>query len=218
MKLSKETIIISVIGIIFVIGMGLLIWKSPGVVDNSQPKDPAILVRDNSHMTGVKGAKVTVVEFGDYQCPACGAASPAINAVIAKYKSNPDFNFVFRNFPLPQHGNAQVAAEAAEAAGAQGKYWEMNEILYAHQSEWENSTTPIDLFAGYAGKISGIDVEKFKADVTANKYNDFIQSDMADGNTLGIDHTPSIFLQGKEMKDVSEQGMESLIDPLLAAK
>src|SRR5438552_3274427 len=134
--MKKQVLILIGLGIV-IIGGGILLMLRSGSFSASptnQPlADPGKLVRDNSHMTSKLNAKVTVVEFGDYQCPACGYAYPILKQVLEdQYKDNPDVNFVFRNFPLPQHANAPAAAEAAEAAGAQGKYWFMHDLLYEH--------------------------------------------------------------------------------------
>ncbi len=219
MKPSKEAITISIIGLVFLIIIGVLIWKSSSFVAPAtvSTEGQAILARSDSHMTGSSTAKVTMVEFGDYECPACGAAYPILKQVTDSYQNNPNFNFVFRNFPLPQHQYAKMSAEAAEAAGAQGKYWQMHDMLYAGQGDWDPTKTkdPLSIFAGYAQKI-GLDVNKFKADVQANAYQDRINADLADVGKLGLDHTPTIYINGKEQTNVSLAVMKATIDSLIA--
>jgi len=215
MKISREAWTITIISAVFVIIIGLLVWKSPGFTSSTTPVDQTLLVHPANHMTGTLGAKVTLVEFGDYQCPACGAAYPAIKQAVDAYKTNSNFNFVFRNFPLPQHANALIAAEAAEAAGAQGKYWEMHDALYTNQNEWAESSDPLSFFVKYATAI-GLDANKFKSDVSANKYKDVISADQSDDTKLGLDHTPTVFLNGVEATDLSVAGLKAKIDPLLA--
>src|ERR1700675_3384590 len=117
--MTKESKIIFSIAAVVIIGMIALISLSP---KESKFTDTSLLLSHANHMTGVATAKVNIVEFADYQCPACGIAYPILKQVIDTYGKNPDFNFVFRNFPLSQHKNALIAAEAAEAASAQGKF------------------------------------------------------------------------------------------------
>lgn len=190
-----------VVGIIVVIGAFFLMRGEPKPQQAGAPVDQSSLVRESSHMTGKVGAKATLVEFGDYQCPACGAVEPLIKQVIETYKINPDFNFVFRNFPLPQHQNALIAAESAEAAGAQGKFWEMNEMIYEHQTEWENSAQAIDVFAGYAQQL-GLNVDRFKQEALGNKYAEVINADQQDGNKLGVNATPTFYLNGEKLPGI----------------
>ena len=220
MKINKEGIILGVIGILFLAGMGFVIIKtasSPATLPGSvvPAGDMSILVKDDSHMTGSPTAKVQMVEFGDYECPFCAQAAPTLKIVADEYKSNPNFNFVFRNFPLPQHQFALVAAEAAEAAGAQGKFWEMNQMIYGSQDAWVNSKDPVSLFVTYATSL-GLNVNEFKSDIATNKYSAFINTDLADGTTIGIQHTPTVYLNGVEATDLSQKALETQINALLA--
>jgi protein-disulfide isomerase len=153
-----------------------------------------ILVRNDSHVIKATGAKVTVVEFGDFQCPACGVAYPVVKQIENDYKGK--INFAFREYPLKVHPNGYSAALAAESAGGQGKFWEMFDKLYSKQSEWSDKNDPTDVFAGYAKDI-GIDVDKFKQDLKNKKYDAKIQADVNDGNQVGINATPTFFINGK---------------------
>ena len=138
------------------------------------------------------------MEFGDYECPFCASLNPAIIQLMDNYKNNKDFNFVFRNFPLPQHQFAKLAAEAAESAGAQGKFWEMHDLIYANQNTWVASTNPLDIYAGYAQSL-GMNTDQFRTDVQANKYKDKINTDLADANALGVNSTPTLYLNGNKI-------------------
>ncbi len=198
--MSRETKIMIGIGLAFVaviavIGFGIKSQMNPTPADNT------LLIKASSHSTANPSAKVNLVEFGDYQCPACGAAYPVVKKITDDYKTNPNFNFVFRNFPLSQHQNAQIAAQAAEASGAQGKYWEMHDALYENQDKWSENGKPLDLFVGYAQKI-GLDINKFKADVQSSKYSSVISSDYQDGVALGVNSTPTFYLNGKAIVGV----------------
>lgn len=197
--MSNEIKVFIIAAVIF-IGLGSLLF----LFGNPQPKpegasvDANSLVRSNSHMTGATTAKVTLVEFGDFQCPACKSYAPVIKQVIAQYRDNPNFNFVFRNFPLAQHLNAKKAAAAAEAAGEQGKYWEMYEALYDKQSEWETSQDPIPAFTVYAASL-GLNVEEFKKAITEDRFTQIINTDTNDGLKLQVNSTPTFFINGQKL-------------------
>ena len=198
--MSQEAKILSIIGgvslVIIVIAVILLGKSNPNPTNASnQAVDPSLLVRADSNKIATSSAKVTVVEFGDYQCPSCGAAFPILQQMLRDY--NGKINFVFRNFPLSIHQNAQAAAEAAEAAGAQGKYWPMHDMLYDKQNEWGDAANPLPLFDTYAQSL-GLDINKFNDDVTHNKYSDKIAKDQADGNSLGVNATPTIYIDNKQ--------------------
>ncbi len=115
--MEKEAKVILSISVLVIIGVILFIIL--GSKSTTPTLSSSALLDNAIHMTGKKDAKVTIVEFGDFECPACGQFSSVSKQLIDTYGKNPEFNFVFRNFPLPQHKNALIAAEAAEAAGAQ---------------------------------------------------------------------------------------------------
>ncbi len=188
---------ISVVTLVLVIGAAFLFGgnSSSTSAQNAQPiKNTGALVHTDSHEINAH-AKVMLVEFGDFQCPACGAEYPIITQLLQTY--NGKINFVFRNFPLPQHQNAQTAAEAAEAAGTQGKFFEMYNLLYTNQSTW-GETQPnkaMDYFTQYA-KALRLNMNNFKSDVTSKKYANKIQKDINDGYAVGVNATPTFFLNG----------------------
>ncbi len=216
--MTKEVKILLGIAILVIIGGVLLaIFANPQPEQPGQTVDSNSLIRESSHMTGKKDSKVTVVEFGDFQCPACGAAHPEVKAVLEQYKDNPNVNFVFRNFPLDTiHPNAHISAEAAEAAGAQGKYWEMHDMLYEKQNEWSASLTPLDFFAQYATQL-GLNVDEFKTAIQQRRFADVINTDYKDGETAGVNSTPTFFINGtKQNKVLQRDELKSLIEAELA--
>ncbi|MDO8493436.1 MAG: thioredoxin domain-containing protein [bacterium] len=213
--MSNENKIVGGICLAFFIVIAYLFWMGPSLDQSTQIKNPDLLVKDNSHMTGKKGAKVTMVEFGDYQCPACATVNPDIKKIVETYKDNPDFNFVFRNFPLSQHKNAIPAAEAAESAGAQGKYFEMGTQLYENQREWSELDDAMPMFKKYAIAI-GLEMVQFDSDMTQHKFASVIQADAVDGNGLFVDHTPTVYLNGLEIRDLNFPVIKAKIDELLA--
>jgi len=192
----KVVIGIGIVTVIIVVAGAFFLGGSSSPDKPTPPADPKILIRSDSHEEKVPGAKVTLVEFGDFECPACGASYPIVTQILQNYKGK--INFVFRNFPLASvHPNATIAAEAAEAAGAQGKFFDMYNTLYSNQGEWGESKNPMDFFLKYAKNI-GLDVNKFKAEVQANKYDSKIQKDENDGNALAVQATPTFFINGQQ--------------------
>lgn len=146
------------------------------------------------HTEGNPNAKVVIIEYADYQCPGCNAAAPAIRDAVAKNKD--DVLLVYRNFPLPTlHPNARAASAAAEAAGLQGKFWEMHDLLFENKSEWAEASvdTRDDYFAGYAESL-GLNVDQFKTDVSSDNVTKKIDYDTALAKKQGLSGTPSIFV------------------------
>lgn len=213
--MTKEVKIMIAIAAVVLVGGGLLFWSS-----NVTPATPGTavdaksLVRDTSHMTGNKDAKVTLVEFGDYECPYCAQEEPIVERIREEYKSNTNFNFVFRHFPLSQHATAKPAAEAAEAAGEQGKFWEMHHKLYAEQKSWVENDNHAALFEGYAREL-GLDVGKFNQSWKGNKFADVIDADTKDGNAAGVAGTPTFFLNGEKLTTYSYEDLKKAIDEKL---
>lgn len=162
--------------------------------------DTQLLVREDSYKISTDQALVTVVEFADFQCPACASAQPLVKQLMKDYSAS--VNFVFRHFPLPQHQNAIAAALAAEAAGEQGKFWEMQDLLFENQSEWSESDHPTEIFNKYAQEL-GINNNFTKA-VDDQKLKDKILRDQNDGHSLGVNSTPTFFVNGKKIDNYSQ--------------
>jgi protein-disulfide isomerase len=175
--------------------------------------DKGEYIRDDSSRIGSKDAKVQLVEFGDYQCPSCGAAYPVIKQAMADY--NGQVALVFREFPLTIHQNAEAGARAAEAAGIQGKYTEMHDKLFETQDRWNSSLDPQKVFAGYA-KDLGLDVNKFNSDFNSSAVIDKIRQDKGDGNALGVHATPTLYINGKEVPSAGSSDLRAAIDAALA--
>ena len=144
-------------------------------------------------------AKVVLVEYGDYQCPSCGGVYTPIKTAMEAYKDK--VAFVFRNFPLTTiHPNARAASAAAEAAGLQGKFWEMHDQLYEAQNDWSTLTGDqrTDVFVGYAKEL-GLDEARFKTDLAGKQVNTKISFDQAIGNKLKVNSTPTLYLNGEQL-------------------
>jgi|SRR5215207_3959781 len=165
---------------------------------------------------GGANAPITIEEFSDFQCPACGVLEPGLRKVVKDYGDR--VRLVFRNFPLVQaHQHAFLAARAAEAAGQQGKFWEMHDALYDHQDEWSKSMEPRVQFDSYATRL-GLDVQRFKTDMERPDIVERIKADMLRGNSLNVRGTPTVYLNGRELmpgKLVSEADLRREIDSTL---
>src|SRR3989338_725972 len=198
--MTKEAKIISGVGVIFFALFALLIYKT-NTGSQIAIADPNLLIGQLSYMTGTKEAKVNIVEFGDYQCPACAYASPIVQELVKAYKNNPNVNFVFRNFPLPQHSNLMTPAGAPEAARVQGKFLEMSEMLYGRQNEWSGNSKALEIFIGYAKEL-GLDINLFTDSVSQEKFKDIIIKDRSDGQALGVNSTPSFFINGEKLNGI----------------
>ncbi|OGE30815.1 hypothetical protein A2631_03955 [Candidatus Daviesbacteria bacterium RIFCSPHIGHO2_01_FULL_44_29] len=146
---------------------------------------------------GSDSAKVKLVEFSDFQCPACKAAHPTVKSILAE--KNPNIQYIYRDYPLSQHLNSRAAANAGREAAMQGKFWQMSDMLFETQSDWENLPNPSDYFAKLATDL-GIDGTKVKQAVEGNKYNQLIQEDTNDGNSYGLNATPTFYLNGRAVK------------------
>jgi len=161
---------------------------SERLVDLAVPVDPK---RD--HIRGSDAAPVTLVEYGDFECPYCGRAEPAVREIVAEFGE--DLRFVFRHLPLADvHPNAQLAAEAAEAAGAQGKFWEMHDLLFEHQ----DALKPMDL-VGYAGDL-GLDVDRFTDELRRRVYAARVAEDIDTADQSGVTGTPTFFVNGRRQQ------------------
>lgn len=164
-------------------------------IQEAQPQSGNI----GEHVYGNKDSKVILVEYGDFQCAGCGAAFPTVRQVKEKYKD--DIAFVYRNFPITSiHPNALVAAATAEAAGKQGKFWEMHDTLFESQDEWKDATIEnrAGIFESYAKELN-LDIDTFKDEVAASTTTQKINFDTALGKKQGVNSTPTFFLNGREL-------------------
>lgn len=144
-------------------------------------------------------AAVTLVEYSDFQCPACATLFPIINSLETEFGN--DIRFVYRHFPLNQiHFHANAAARASEAAGNQGKFWEMHDRLFETQTFWSSQDNVEEIFAGYAADF-GLDAEQFMNDFNAQETNDRVGADYRGGISAGVNSTPSFFLNGEQIQN-----------------
>ncbi|MFA5004422.1 MAG: thioredoxin domain-containing protein [Candidatus Saccharimonadales bacterium] len=212
---------LGIIAAILIIFVGVVAFtgnKTPST-GNAQP---------TNHTTGKTTSSVTLVEYGDYECPACESFQPVVNQITAKYSDR--VKFQFRNLPLSSiHPNAFAGARAAEAADKQGKFWQMHEALYQNSnwSQWSTSKDPNPFFEQYAQQL-GLNVTTFKADFASSAVNDSINADIAAFKKTGQQEaTPTYFLNGtyisnSNLLDASNQpsfdAFAKLLDAELAKK
>lgn len=172
----------------------------------------AILVSPDSQKTGTESF-LKIVEFGDYQCPACAIYHPFIKQLLLDFPGKIDF--VYRNFPLPSHKNAKISAYAAEAAGLQGKFWEMHNKLFEAQGAWSDLDNPKDVFIEYAVSL-GLDKNKFLEDIDSQAVKNVIDRGLSDGRLAGISSTPTFFINGEEMALVGTyEELKRLVEDIL---
>lgn len=223
MTLTTESKIIGAIGVltavILVIGI-IFLSRTPSPNQPVQvSEDQAnLLVRENSFQTAKDSGKLAVVEFADLECPACRSVAPIVEQVKSEYGDR--INFVYRHFPLPQHKNAIKAAIAAEAAGNQGKFWEMANLLYERQPDWESQSSsddPESKFVSYAEDLE-LDMDKFNTDYKAEINKDKIMSDQSDGNVLGVNSTPTFFINGTKYSVTSVDQFKQILDSELSSE
>ncbi len=221
MKLTTEAKTLLGIGIVtLVLLIGGVFFLSKNAPPSADPNitDSTVIEKDklikaDSYQTASQSAKVTVVEFLDYECEACGAAHPIVKKVLNEYGNK--VNYVVRNFP--NHTNSIAAANAVEAAGEQGKYWEMHNMMFERQTEWSEQKVPqSDKFLGFAQGI-GLNLEQFKDSTGTNKFSDKITRDKNEGISIGVDATPTFYINGvKKVGVIPYDEWKKMIDAELS--
>lgn len=167
-------------------------------------------VEVKSHVKGSDSAAVTLVEYSDFQCPACGAFQPVLNEVLAQHGDK--IKFEYKHYPLVQiHPFAEPAARAAEAAGQQGKFFEYADMLFAKQAEWSKGSNPTGFFTRYATEL-GLDMELFAKHQKSSVLADNVKANMMEARGLGLTGTPSFYLNGVKMENATFDDFKAQID------
>lgn len=158
---------------------------------------------------GKADAPVTVIEYADFQCPACGAfANQGFAAIDQKYIETGKVHLIYHDFPLPQHANAIAAASAARCAAEQNAFWPMNKLLFANQSQWESQPLPQPQFLLYAGELK-LDKTAFQQCLSSNKYREALTAAASEAGKAGINSTPTFVIDGKSFTaDKLEEGIQ----------
>lgn len=231
--MNKTGWIIFSVAVIALLG-GLVAWTriTNPPIDVSSVENNSVVAASSQngdiadHTSGDKVNKILFIEYGDYQCPSCAGAHPNLKTIINDYSD--DVTFVFRNFPLTSiHPNARAAAAVAEAAGLQGKFWEMHNMLYEKQNDWNSldASQRTTVFNGYASSL-GLDLDKFKTDVASSAVTAKINFDMALGKKFEVSATPAFYLDGKKVEEAAASGIvqgdltefKKQVDALIAEK
>lgn len=205
------------LAIVFVIGFIVRALLAPE--DTSTGSNTEISQEDQTALKsgasiGNPNSTVVVTEFGDYQCPACAQWHAYIkDTLLPKYQDKT--LFVFKNFPLPIHKNAKASAYAVEAAGLQGKFWEMHNIVYESQQEWENESDPNAKFEEYAKRV-GLNIDQWKKDKDSGNIKDLVEKDTKLAEKLNLPGTPSFLVNGVLIDTKSEEALIQAIDQALA--
>ena len=180
--------------------VGGIVWRSSTAKEEKKIVENSLTtVVADDYVKGNPSAPVTLIEYLDFECEACGAYFPLIKELEQEFPN--DLRVVRRYFPLPGHKNGMTAALAVEAAARQGKYDEMHDLLFTEQKNWGEKPAPTPaVFEGYAQKL-GLDLTKFKQDVASQSVKDRVQRDVESGTKLGNTGTPSFYLQGEKIQN-----------------
>ncbi len=185
----------------FIVVLGLIIWGLSLAMEkdiNKGSVGDAPAVTANDHILGPEDAKVTIIEYSDFECPACRAYQSLVKKVIAS--STIPVRLVYRHFPLSQHTQAKLAARVTEAAALQGKFFEMHDIIFDNQSLWTNRSNARDLFMTYGQRI-GLNVDKLNTDTDSVSVKRIVDDAISSGIDIGIRWTPTFFVNGKLLEN-----------------
>jgi protein-disulfide isomerase len=219
MKRYLPVVIVAAVALI-AIGGGMALYRAKRLPVLTAPKEassPPGKAGEPIRSRGPADAPVTLEEFGDFQCPPCGRFSEPINDMARDYKDK--LRIVFREMPLPMHQHARLAAEAAEAAGLQDKFWQMHDLIYREQAQWSNATDARVVFNSYAG-VLGLDLARFNKDMSGPQVQERLALDAARAKELGVTNTPTIFVNGTQVAGTSLNpgGVRAAIDAALTPK
>lgn len=190
------------VGIVLVAAVAAMVRlvknSDPGINGGTASASVLASIGADDWIKGNASSTVTLTEYGDFQCPACAAYHTAVKQLEKEFGDQ--VRFVFKHFPLAQHANARISALAAEAAGKQGKFWEMHDMLYENQDEWSAKSTSKaeEIFKGYAQKI-GIDLPLFAEDLKSKVSSVKISRSYDDGIRFGVNSTPTFFLNNEKL-------------------
>lgn len=204
----------------FVVVILLIVWGMIAASNKADKIEASLPIPNEVSSTDwVRGnlqSSVILVEYSDFQCPACAAYFPLVERIFDENKDN--IKFVYRHFPLTQHANAVPASKAAEAAGKQGKFWDMYEKIFTAHDEWENSTDIDKVLYDYATKM-GLDMVKFDTDYKSKEVIDKVNNDVRSGTKAGINSTPTFYLNGVKISNPQNyEDFKKLIDDAINPK
>ncbi len=211
----RKWFILGIVAVLFVGFFGFMVYLS-----KQQKAEQAVKAKEmvsvGGTIRGNKAAKITLVEYGDLQCPSCQLAQPIVNETL---DARQDVKLIFKHFPIESlHPNAMSAANAVEAAGKQGKFFEMMDALYLNQKEWEALPNPQSVYEKYAGELK-LDLEKFKKDQQDPALKKKIEAERDEGISIGVSGTPSFFVNGEKIDNPSSSdALIQIIDGVVGKK
>jgi protein-disulfide isomerase len=214
MQKYRPFLIIALVLGIAVVG-GILLFKSGRTQLFASPAVPA---STQPQATIPAQVVVTLEEFGDYQCPPCGQLHPSLKQL--KQELNPNLNFIFRNLPLTTiHKNSLAAAQAAEAARMQNRFWEMHDLLYENQDLWGNDINPRTIFLKWATEL-GLDLTRFTSEMDSKQVKLRIEADEEAAAELGINGTPTVLVNGRQLRPelTNAEGIRAAIEYVTTRK
>jgi protein-disulfide isomerase len=195
-KLVKPLVVI-VIAVAVAAGAAVYLSRQPDEPAGGASTPIHANIKGGGHLRGPENAQVTLVEFGDYQCPSCGAFHPLVQEVLHRYPTQ--VRLEFHHFPLVTvHPNTMLASQAVEAAGDQGKYWEMHDAVFEHQNDWSGSPNPEPIFITLATGV-GLDINKFMQGLRSPEVQQRILKDVERGQEAKVEATPTFFINGEQI-------------------
>jgi len=205
----KRVILWSSVAIVLAASVwGLIKLSDRPTDDNGNNTIITTAVSADDNLAGNKDSKTILIEYSDFQCPACKAYHPLVKQLIKEQGDK--FLFVYRHFPLPQHAQAKPAAYAAEAAGLQGKFWDMHEKLFDGQTNWAEKRNAEDIFTEYA-KALNMDMAKYAEDISSAAVKDKVNNQYKSGVANFVNSTPTFFLNGKKIQPKSYEELVRLV-------
>lgn len=213
--MTKKNLIYIILGFILTFAFLYLVYN---VINQNQltALQEITKIKPTDHIKWAQDKKNVLIEYSDFQCLACKAFHDYLKKEIEATDSGglairKKVTFVFRHFPLYQiHISAFKSASTAEAAGRQGKFFEMVDLLYSHQDQWINSPNKQSVFINFAQQLK-LDIEKFKKDLGSKEVQDKVNNDLQSGNDAGINSTPTLFLNGKKLEPTSFDQLKKLL-------
>lgn len=209
MKTDKK--IFAIIGIATLLLIGGSVWamsKMMSPVEEASVAEESTLIREDSPRKGQE-APITLVEFSDFECPACSASEPAVQQLLDAYPGV--IQLVYRHFPLENiHFRARIGAYASEAAANQDKFWEMHAVLFEKQSEWTKADDVEATLVGYAEDL-GLDVEKFQQDLKSDEVKKRVNQGITDGNIAKVNATPTFFINGQKVTGIGSPRFNEIL-------
>jgi protein-disulfide isomerase len=195
-KVSKPLIVI-VLAVALAAGAAVYLSRQPDQPSETAAAPAHADIRGGGHFRGPENAALTLVEFGDYQCPSCGAYHPLVKEILNRYPQQ--LRLEFHHFPLITiHPNSMRASLAAEAAGDQGHYWEMHDALFEHQREWADSPNAEPIFIALASRFN-LDINKFMQALRSPEVQSRILKDVERGNDAKVEAVPTFFINGERV-------------------